>query len=97
MRLDVSEDARADLGGIRDFGRRRWGLAQARVYSTKLRAEMRALAAGTASGTNAGDVSPGLRRRLCGSHVIFFRTDGDAVRVIRVLGQRQDPGRHLGP
>jgi len=37
----------------------------------------------------------GLRRKGCGSHVIFYRIDGDIVRIVRVLHQRMDPSRHL--
>jgi len=53
---------------------------------------MKALARGDLSGTRADDVAQGLRRQVSGSHVIWFRAEGDALRVVRVLHGARDMG-----
>ena len=95
MKLDISEDARADLLDIREFGQQRWGRAQAIDYSTNILAALHDLAEGTTSAPLASDLSPGLRRRFFGRHVVFHRVEQGRLQILRVLHQSQDPGRHL--
>ena len=41
------------------------------------------------------DVSPGLFRAGIGSHMIFFRIDGDELSIVRVLHQSMHYKDHL--
>ncbi len=93
MKLRLSEAAKADIRRISHFSAERWGAARATAYIHDLRDRMKALARGDVSGVAADDVGPGLRRQISGSHVIWFRVDGDALKVIRVLHQSRDAGR----
>lgn len=96
MRLDVSQAARADLIEIRAYSRRTWGNARATTYLNRLREATRSLARGELSGQRADDVRPDVRRLVVGSHVIWFRIEGEVLRVIRVLHQSRDAGRWVG-
>ena len=47
------------------------------------------------SSLSAEDTRPGYRKAACGSHMIYFRQDGDDIDVVRILHQSMDVGRHL--
>jgi toxin ParE1/3/4 len=47
------------------------------------------------SGQHCDEVRPGYLKRQAGSHVLFYRLDGQTVDVVRILHQRMDFGRHL--
>lgn len=46
-------------------------------------------------GSDRASVKPDTRRLLFQSHAIYYRTTPDFILVLRILGIRQDPGRHL--
>ena len=92
MKLDLSEAAKSDLRAIHSYSLERWGRARADAYLDDLRDRMGAVAKGELLGTTADDIRPGLRRQLVGTHAIWFRVQGDRLRVIRVLHQSRDAG-----
>ena len=47
----------------------------------------------TKPGGAAEDIATGLRRQIVGSHLIWFRLNGERLVVIRVLHQSRDAGR----
>lgn len=96
MKLDLSEDALADLDEILSYSIREWGLVRAFDYVAGIRARADALARGELSGVRADDIAPGLRRQPSGSHAIWFRIEGDRLKVIRVLHQSRDAGMWVG-
>ncbi len=93
MRLDVSQAARADLIEIFAYSRRTWGHVRATAYLTALREATRSLGRGNLRGQRADDVATGLRRPVVGSHVIWFRIEGEVLRIIRVQHGCRDAGR----
>lgn len=95
MRLDLSSAAQADLDEVLAYSVDRWGLSRGFAYVEDIRKGADRLAARTSTGTRADDLGPGLRRYLVGRHVIVFQADGEALRVLRILHQRQDAARHL--
>lgn len=96
MKLDITPAAATDIREIFSYSLTNWGEAKARKYVADLRRRMHALARGSTSGTRADDISAGLRRLIAGSHVIWFRIQGDRLRIIRILHQSRDAGRWLG-
>ena len=96
MRLDLSQAARADLIEIHAYSRQTWGPVRATTYLNALREATRSLARGDLSGQRADDVASGLRRLVVGSHVIWFRVEGEVLRIIRVLHGSRDAGRWVG-
>ena len=95
MRLDLSSDARADLNDILAYSAKQWGPVKAFDYVGEIRERMDALARGDLSGTRVDGIPSGLRRQIVSSHVIWFRVEGDRLRVVRVLHQSRDAGVQL--
>lgn len=92
MKLDIAAEARADLRAIYAYSIERWGRARADTYLDELRSKMRGLGEASLSGGPADEVLPGLRRQVAGSHTIWFRIEGDRLKVIRVLHQSREVG-----
>jgi toxin ParE1/3/4 len=96
VKLDLSEEAARDLDEILNYSIRLWGVARAFGYIEDIDARLKALAREEMSGVRADEISPGLRRQLAGSHAIWFRIEGDRLKVVRVLHQSRDPGEWVG-
>lgn len=92
-RLRLSQEAREDLRSIWMYSADRWGAQRANRYVETIRTAITGLTNGKTASRSAEGVLPGCRRAICGRHVVYFREDGDAVEVIRVLHQRMDAGR----
>ncbi|MFN0113358.1 MAG: type II toxin-antitoxin system RelE/ParE family toxin [Paracoccaceae bacterium] len=96
MKLDVSAEAKADIRALYVYSVRHWGRARASVHVDDIREKMRSLAKGDLPGAAADEVGPGLRRQIAGSHAIWFRVEGERLRVVRVLHQSRDAGVWVG-
>jgi toxin ParE1/3/4 len=48
-------------------------------------------------GREMRELSTGLRGHPHGGHIIFWRIKGDMVRIVRIMHQKQDIARLLGP
>lgn len=92
-RLNLARQAVADLEAIEDYGRQTHGEAQAIRYADELLASMQLLLDFPGAGSGFG--RRGLRRKKSGSHVIFYRVEGEVLQIVRILHQRMDPARHL--
>lgn len=91
----LSPAAQADLESIWDYTVRHWGKAQAERYTRGIQAACEALGNGTLVSRSADDIRAGYRKAAVGSHVMFFRVQGDMVEIIRILHQSMDVERHL--
>ena len=91
----LSSRAAADFEEIYEFTIDRFGLQQARTYLTGLSERFDAVAQNPMLGRDASELSPGLRRLVYQSHVVFYVATDLGVRVIRVLHQSMDVARHL--
>jgi toxin ParE1/3/4 len=92
-RVEFTRRAIADMEAIEEYGRRKHGAEQAGLYREALLSDMAMMLDFPALGPVAG--ARGLRRKPCGVHVIFYRTEGDVLRIVRILHQRMEPSRHL--
>lgn len=90
----LSPRAQRDLDAIFDYTAAQWDVPQAIRYIDRI-AACADLAAAPQQAQGCGDIRPGYRRRGVGQHVIYFRTTGYGVAVIRVLHQRMEVARHL--
>lgn len=91
----LTNEAGARLAAIHEYSILNWGLRTARNYLDGLHDTLQLLAKNPRMGRNMGTVRPNLRRHPHGSHVIYYRPDGEGVMILDILGERQDPGRHL--
>jgi len=94
-RLVVARAARADLRAIDRYTQEQWGVAQKRRYLVAIRERFRALMRRPELGPIRDDLRGAYRSLPCGRHVIFYRVEGAAVIVVRVLHERMDMARHL--
>lgn len=92
----LSAKADADIDAIYEYSILNFGLNTARDYLNGLFARFDTLADHPDWGNDYSFVAPGLRRFEHTSHSIYYVIDDTgAVLIIRVLGARQDPARHL--
>lgn len=93
-RYQLTPAAEADLEHIWLYSFRQWSVEQSDRYHRQIMACCAELAGGARQGRPV-DIRPGLLKHLVGSHVVYFRDNGDRIEVIRVLHQREDVGRNL--
>lgn len=96
----LSPLALADLSDIWDYSYGNWGADQADAYVLAIHTACedlaQTLAKGRPGGQSAEHIRMGYRKRLVGSHVIFFRHQPhDTVEVVRILNQRMDVSARL--
>ena len=91
----VRPEAERDLKGIGRYTYRAWGREQARKYLRALHLKIRRLAANPNLGVMRDDVGEGYRSAPVGHHLVFYRTVGDDIVVVRVLHESMDVQRHL--
>jgi toxin ParE1/3/4 len=87
--------AARDIDEIYEFTAEQWGAGRAESHIASLRQRCESLARGEITGRDAGHIRSGYRRVQAGSHVIFSRTSGETVEIVRILHARMDFGRHL--
>ena len=92
--LTFSPAAAADIENIWDYSAEHWGPDQADRYTDELRDACLALARGDRQGRRVPE-REGYLKYATGSHMIYFRDQGERLEVIRILNQAQDPERHV--
>lgn len=94
--MRLSKAARADLREIYLRGVEVFGSAQADMYIEGLLAALDLLADYPRLGQAEEELGPTARRHAYRSHVILYRTDGDAdVRIQRIRHGREDWRKNL--
>lgn len=92
--IAFSPAAEADIDDIWDYSADNWGPDQADRYTDEIRDACHALASGGKHG-RVVNVRSGYLKTLTGSHVIYFRDQGDRLEIVRILHSRQDAQRNL--
>ncbi len=92
---NLSSKAAADLDGIYEYTILHFGLEQARGYLFSLHERFQMLAVQPTQGRTVDELAPGLRRIEYQSHVVFYMSKDDGIRIVRVLHQRMDVARHV--
>jgi len=94
--VELSEAAAADLDDIRDASEAGWGQAQRDRYMDGFTAVFRNIAAMPGLGQPVDFAEPDLRRTSHGSHLIFYRLEGEQITISRILHMNMDAPRHRG-
>ena len=85
-----------DMPDIWEYSFQKFGYDQANKYTDGLWAEFQNLAdRSPTSGLNRNDIGKGYRSQFYGSHTIYFKNANYGAEIIRILGQRMDPIKHL--
>lgn len=87
--------AEADILSIHDYTVSFYGTAQWAKYETVLKQAFEDISCNPQIGSDFSAVRPGVRRMVLRNHVNYYRIAEEFILVLRVLGVRQDPGRHL--
>ena len=84
-----------DIGNIARYTIEQFGIEQARTYRDSMIACFQSLAENPGIGTKADYIREGYRRFDHRSHVIFYKSEGPDILIIRVLHERMNAPRHL--
>jgi toxin ParE1/3/4 len=94
-RLRINPEAREDIRDILQYTLQTWGRAQRDKYQAAILDAMQRLREYPAIGEERDDLGRPYRRLVVEQHVIYYRIEGKAVRVIRVVHTRRDAPREL--
>ena len=93
--IDIQPLAETDLEKAWCDTFERWGVAQADAYVDLLYDRMRLLFEQPYLGRVCDELRRGYRRILTGSHIVFYRVDGETIVIVRVLHEKMDFDAHL--
>lgn len=95
--LVLSPAAKDDIENVLRYTAETWGQPQMLVYRAKIENALRTIAEQPAIGHTLPELADIYRVYLVGSHVIVYRPQDQALRVVRVLHQRMSLPRHVDP
>lgn len=85
-----------ELENIYEYSIINFGLFTAKKYLQDLCDCFELLAENPSFGNDYSYLKSGVMRYECRSHSIYYRTiEEETILILRVLGKRQDPGRHI--
>ena len=91
----LSPAAQADVEQIWAFSVDRWGRDQAEKYLREIQRGIDRAADNPMIGRVCDEVRSGYRRHPVGSHVLFYRVEGNMIDVVRILHKRMEMDLHL--
>jgi toxin ParE1/3/4 len=87
----LTEAAKSDLKDIARFTQKRWGLEQRNKYLKTLDDSFHKLASNPATGRTCNEIKAGYYKFPTGSHMIFYRKNGDLkIQIVRILHESMD-------
>lgn len=86
----LSTAADYDLEEIFDYTLEEFGLDQAIKYVSEFEPAFEQLVKNPEMGRNRNEIMPGLRSYPKASHVVFYRTLHDHLRIVRILHSSRD-------
>jgi toxin ParE1/3/4 len=91
----LTEAATGDLDALYLHGILTYGLKQADSYYDGLIEKFPMIADHPSWGSDYVHVLPNIRRYEYKAHAIYYQASASGILIVRVLGGKQDPGRHL--
>jgi toxin ParE1/3/4 len=93
--IEISANARADLVSILIWSENTWGEDQQQRYERELLAAMQRAGAFPESGRRIQFAGTEYRKLRAGHHVLFYEITEGAVRILRVLHERQQVSQQV--
>jgi toxin ParE1/3/4 len=90
-----TQEAESDLEEIWLYSFEKWNEEQADRYYDQLIEGIDKLLDNPELGKSRATIRNGYRSIHIGSHLIYYRVEGDDIRIIRVLHERMLPSKHL--
>lgn len=94
-RFGLSSKAQRDLRVILRYTGERWGDKQLLIYRDRLYEAFNTLKGRPSLGHTSSRLPKTRLLYPVGSHVVYYRVLGNAVRVDRILHKRMNPAKHL--
>jgi len=91
----LTKKAEADIAGIYEYTILKFGLEQARKYFFCLHDLFQSIAGNPMIGRSVGEINQAWRCLEYNSHIVFYIPKSNGVRIIRILHQSMDAGKHL--
>jgi toxin ParE1/3/4 len=91
LRLVLASHADADFDEIYLFTGERWGIEQAEEYAAALQDAFQTITRHPEIGQRRNDFGRGIRCRVVKEHAVWYRIEGDVVRVLRITHARVNP------
>ena len=93
--LIITDPARDDLGAISVYTFTKWGGEQTIKYTEELYKTISSIANNPDTGKSRYGVPNVIKGRKSGRHVVFYRSIGQTIFIMRILHESMDHGRHL--
>jgi toxin ParE1/3/4 len=94
-RFLLSVKAKCDLLEIGRYTESHWGRELRNRYLALLESCFKQLAASPLKGRDCSDIRAGYRKFSVGSHIIYYRQQGENIFVVRVLHSSMDAATRL--
>ena len=91
----LSREAESDIGNIARYTIEQFGIEQARTYRDSMIACFQSLGETPGIGRRVDYIREGYRRFDHRFHVIFYKSEGPDILIVRVLHKRMNAPRHL--
>lgn len=95
MDLILTDEATNDFEDILLVSSQLWGNEQRDRYAQRLAAALDRLTVFLLLGEDRSQTQPGLRAQNVGQHVIYYRLEPAAIRVVRILHGKMDASAHF--
>jgi toxin ParE1/3/4 len=95
MSFRLSRLAQDDIAHIHDYTLAEWGEAQAVKYVTGLLDALEEIVSAPQRWRERNDIYPGCRARVCGRHLIIYRTRDGVVEFSRILHGAMNLDDHI--
>lgn len=95
LKLSLTQQARTDLADIQAFTIERFGLEQWPIYQKRITDALLRLRSTPLIGKQVEGLPATYRRyhlgRPKGAHIVYYKTDGDTLLILRVVHDSRDP------
>jgi|SRR6476620_1987691 toxin ParE1/3/4 len=95
MEIVLAAEAQVDMEDIYAYSAKKWGGHQADQYQELLFASLYPLLDNPEIGRPRPEIGKGIRSLLVEHHVAYYIVSGTTIVVVRVMHQRQQPGRYM--
>jgi len=95
MQLEITRKAQIDLVTLQEFGNANFGAAHTRRYLADMRDMFKTLRKWPEMARLREDYGGTVRLHPFQSHLIFYRIEGDVLKVLRVTSRYQKWPEHL--
>jgi len=90
LKLNFSTSSRQDLEDIALYSIRKFGTRQAELYAKSIQNVLNQLCDNPNLGIKRDDLKPKLKSIVHVSHLIFYKVEGNHLKVLRILHHSQD-------